>query len=206
MKTETFICSNCRGEHTLYERVVFEDRELCPYCLAQTTAICRCCGQRFRAEDNYGSADTPICPACYDRYYTTCHHCSGTILQSDAFYEDNDEEQEYPYCRECYLQYVSRNSIHDYYYKPAPVFFGEGGRWFGLELEVDDAGESSSNAGQVLDIANASGEERLYCKHDGSLNDGFELVTHPMTLAYHLDEMPSSAELMNWSFMTRSIS
>jgi len=29
-----------------------------------------------------------------------------------------------------------------------------------------------------------------YCKHDGSLNDGFEIVTHPMTLDYHLHRMP----------------
>lgn len=30
----------------------------------------------------------------------------------------------------------------------------------------------------------------IYCKHDGSLEDGFEIVTHPMTLDYHTNEMP----------------
>lgn len=33
-------------------------------------------------------------------------------------------------------------------------------------------------------------ERRIYIKHDGSLNDGMEIVTHPMTLDYHLNEMP----------------
>lgn len=37
--------------------------------------------------------------------------------------------------------------------------------------------------------------ENLYCKHDGSLDDGFEMVTHPMTLAYHQAEMPWAAIL-----------
>lgn len=29
-----------------------------------------------------------------------------------------------------------------------------------------------------------------YCKHDGSLEEGFEIVTHPMSLDYHLTKMP----------------
>ena len=32
-----------------------------------------------------------------------------------------------------------------------------------------------------------------YCKHDGSLDDGFEIVTHPLTLDYHKNEMPWQA-------------
>ena len=41
-----------------------------------------------------------------------------------------------------------------------------------------------------MEIANSNGLENLYCKHDGSLDDGFEMVTHPMTLDYHRKEMP----------------
>ena len=33
-------------------------------------------------------------------------------------------------------------------------------------------------------------DEHIYCKHDGSLQDGFEIVTHPMTLEYHMAIMP----------------
>ena len=69
-----------------------------------------------------------------------------------------------------------------------------GKRYFGVELEVDEGGESDSNAERVLDIAN-SGRELIYCKHDGSLNDGFEIVTHPMTLDFHENNMPW-AEIM----------
>ena len=82
------------------------------------------------------------------------------------------------------------NAIQDYYYKPTPNFFGTGPRFFGVELEIDEAGENDHKAWELLNIANGEGEKRLYCKHDGSLSDGFELVTHPMTLYYHTEQMP----------------
>lgn len=59
-----------------------------------------------------------------------------------------------------------------------------------MELEIDGAGEDNSSAREVMEIANSNGLENLYCKHDGSLDDGFEMVTHPMTLDYHRKEMP----------------
>ena len=39
-------------------------------------------------------------------------------------------------------------------------------------------------------MGNCLGLEHIYCKHDGSLEDGFEIVSHPMSLDYHMDEMP----------------
>jgi len=65
----------------------------------------------------------------------------------------------------------------------------------GVELEIDGAGELDSKASQILDVANRGGLELLYCKHDGSLDDGFELVSHPMSLDFHQKEMPWAAVL-----------
>ena len=64
-----------------------------------------------------------------------------------------------------------------------------GPRYFGVELEIDGAGEDSYNAEQVLKLANR-GDEYIYCKHDGSLDEGFEIVTHPMTLDFQERSMP----------------
>lgn len=66
---------------------------------------------------------------------------------------------------------------------------GNGPRYFGVELEVDGAGESYANARMVLEKANAC-EDHAYCKHDGSLDSGFEIVTHPMSLEYQCQNMP----------------
>ncbi len=84
--------------------------------------------------------------------------------------------------------------IHDYYYKPEPIFYGDGPRYLGVELELDDGGENEFCASKLLDIANAQ-KEHMYIKHDGSLDDGFECVTHPMTLDYHINQMPWRAIL-----------
>lgn len=67
---------------------------------------------------------------------------------------------------------------------PDLVFHGKGLRHFGVALEIDNGGADRYNAEKLLNIANADAEN-LYIKTDGSLDDGLELVTHPMTLTYH---------------------
>jgi hypothetical protein len=95
-------------------------------------------------------------------------------------------------CGECSEQYWDGDDhdcsesygglIHDYGYKPRPYFFGkrEGERiYMGFELEVEIIdGSMREHAEQVI---NSLGEH-VYLKHDGSLENGFEIVTHPHTL------------------------
>ena len=63
-------------------------------------------------------------------------------------------------------------------------------KFFGIELEIDNGGNSTSNGAQLLDICNSDFTETIYLKHDGSIAHGFEIVTHPMTVAYHLTRFP----------------
>ena len=79
--------------------------------------------------------------------------------------------------------------IHEYSYKPEPIFYGDGNRYFGIELEIDGAGKDDDYAEELLDIANAHAD-LLYIKTDGSLDDGMELVSHPCTMDYHINEFP----------------
>lgn len=155
----------------------------------ENTIICSHCGREIPIDENAGNDSTPLCERCYDRHYTTCEHCGRLILYSNACYERGDEDEEYPYCRECYEQRRRNGGIHDYYYKPEPIFYGSGPRYFGVELEIDEAGESDSKANTVMSVANGA-SEHIYCKHDGSLEDGFEIVSHPMSLDYHMNQMP----------------
>lgn len=102
-------------------------------------------------------------------------------------FASNDDAYEYDgeyYCSECYHDIRDHDSIHDYGYKPEPVFYGDSSRYFGLELEIDGAGKDCENADSLLNIANES-DEHIYIKSDGSLDEGMELVTHPMSLDYH---------------------
>ena len=187
MNQETFTCEHCGEEFPISERQAFDGESFCRACLDAETVVCSRCGERIRYSENAGTVETPLCESCYDRYYTSCERCGTLIHNDDAYYEDDDDG---PYCYSCYCHHRNHRTIHEYSYKPEPIFYGSGPRYFGVELEIDGAGELDSHAEALEDEANYDGPERMYIKHDGSLDDGMELVTHPMSLAYHTDEMP----------------
>lgn len=189
MKENTFICACCHKEYPLSQCQEVGNDCVCPHCLEEETVVCSSCGERIWNDDNAGDGDTPLCGRCYDRYYTSCSRC-GVLLACDSARYAGDDDEGFPLCDACYTRTAQEYAIQDYYYKPDPIFYGAGPRFFGVELEIDEAGESTRNARKLMEIANGRGQDRLYCKHDGSLSDGFELVTHPMTLEYHENQMP----------------
>jgi len=179
---ETYVCTHCGTEHPADQLTGTGDDLLCPACL-ENTAVCRECGTRIRLSDNAGTDLHPLCRTCFDRYYTTCARC-GALLRVGTALEAGD----HAYCGSC-KDWIIRHGIREYAFKPQPIFYGSGPLYMGVELEIDGAGEDNYNAQELSNIANRDWE-RLYCKHDGSLDDGFELVTHPMTLECHQAEMP----------------
>ena len=46
--------------------------------------------------------------------------------------------------------------IHSYDYRPEAIFYGDGPRYFGVELEIDSGGEDDDNAQQIMRKAGAS--------------------------------------------------
>lgn len=128
----------------------------------------------------------PYCQSCFDDHFTYCAFCESVIQREDALYYDGDSD---PYCEQCYDgDDADDSTIHDYNYKPTPIFYGDG-LYLGVELEIDRGGYDAGNADDILYTANRQ-QEHLYAKYDGSIDDGFELVSHPMTLDYHLHQMP----------------
>ena len=189
MKEETYVCAICGREYLISQREEFDGQFLCPRCFAEETVTCHVCGERIWTDDNAGNSDTPLCERCYDRYYTNCVRCGELLHNDEAYYDRDDPDEEEPLCHACYTRTAGDRAIQDYCYKPEPIFYGDGPRFFGVELEIDGAGEYGSNAKKLLRIANEE-EERIYCKHDGSLEEGFEIVTHPMSLSYQLQQIP----------------
>ena len=188
-----FICEHCEETYPIDQCYIASGVSLCESCANEESYICSHCGERILRDRNAGDENMPLCQSCYDQRYTTCEDCGRVIRQDHAYYygEDDDTTR----CYDCHIRMQSKKVIHDYYYKPDPVFHGDGTRFFGLELEVDDAGERDSYAAEVVNIGNSDGSDHIYCKHDGSLDDGFEIVTQPMTLSYHLNHMPWEAVL-----------
>lgn len=188
--TETFTCCHCGQSFPGNNRILVGEDELCQHCAHDATVICSHCGERIYRSDNAGDENMPLCQSCYTRHYMSCDRCGRILHEDDVYYAADDEDEDYPLCYECRSYKNRYRSIQDYYYKPEPLFRGDGSRYFGVELEIDGAGEDNDSANDLMDIANSDGVENMYCKHDGSLDDGFEMVTHPMTLDYHMNEMP----------------
>ena len=182
------LCDSCGRDFPTEQLINFEGQALCPDCFQSATLLCARCGERIWQDENTGDNQTPLCQQCYDRYYTSCVRCGRIIAENDACYHAEDDGDE-PYCQNCWEHQETGAAIHDYYFKPTPIFYGAGPRFLGVELEIDGAGEDSSSARSLLQVANNEAD-RMYCKHDGSLEEGFELVTHPMTLEYHQQKMP----------------
>ena len=181
-KDNCLYCSHCGaliGEDEDYETI--DGDIVCTDCIEQHTTTCDRCGAIIWTDDSYGDDYTTLCHNCYHNHYTRCSCCDALLHEDDVYHLDG-----YDYCNDCYHDEVDKcRSIHDYGYKPEPIFYGgNSSRYFGVELEIDGAGKDSDNADELLLIANKDAE-RVYIKGDGSLDDGLEIVTHPMTLNYH---------------------
>ena len=203
MTADGMVCQNCLDEHYFLcdqcgEYHPFNDaqevrryrgyREVteywCPGCADDYAVECDDCGELWRTgdirEDGFG---TTVCGHCYENSWCYCSDCGRLIRHDDANFADDDE----PYCDTCWSR-RGAGAIRQYGYKPEPIFASRAREdaakalKFGIELEVDNGDDAYGTAKEVTEAADG----RIYCKRDGSLDSGFEIVTHPATLAYHL--------------------
>ena len=181
-------CAICGAEHSADELTEFDDTIICADCYITYTMDCDHCGTRIWKSDAVRDRNYALCMSCFESYYIRCYDCNAITHRDDTCYYDGED-----YCASCYDDIVdSDDVIHCYDYKPAPIFyppFEPSNLYLGVELEIDGAGEDSCNARDILDIANRNGD-RAYAKHDGSLDEGMEIVTHPQTLAEHYNNFP----------------
>lgn len=151
-------------------------RYICESCKETHERTCSFCDDTFYSLDIYDN----LCYDCTENTFV-CEECGGRFRLDEEYRHDD-----YSYCENCYEE---KAIIQDYNYKPSPTFRkipGENTELFmGIELEIDGAGESSRNAKKIQDIT-----DLIYIKHDGSLNEGFEVVSHPCTFSYHSQKFP----------------
>ena len=184
------IYCTCCGEEVFEDEVCYiDDKPYCQMCYDELSCVCDVCGTTFLFSENRGNDSMYLCPNCYDSYYFTCADC-GEVVSREHIYYDSDDNC---YCRECYYKNHDERVIHDYGYKPDPIFYGSG-RYIGVELEIDEGDDHEENAEKILSVANKD-KEHIYIKNDGSLDEGMEIVSHPMTLDYHTYQMPWKAVL-----------
>ena len=188
--TELF-CDDCADAHTTTcvecdvlcrdsATNTVADGEVCYVCYQNFTE-CYNCGNyvngAYMQEVRYGHE---VCEYCADNHYFWCEVCDVSC--------HNDEYAEDDRCTDCNEQYSS--GIQSYGYRPSPEFRSDGTDaaperqrvYFGVELEVE-APDSNSLHDVAREVTDG---DFHYAKEDASLMRGFELVSHPATLAYHI--------------------
>lgn len=132
-----------------------------------------------------------ICETCISLLYWRCDDCGGWNRDGaecgnncgDDSSDDDDDDDDNCWCGSCSSRDDS-SLIKGYYYKPEPVFFGNGPLYLGAEIEVETY-ERSRNARIATEHLGDLG----YLKDDSSIS-GFEIVTHPMSYDYAMSDFP----------------
>ena len=185
-----YTCDDCGRLCPSDEMTYIEggDKEVCKRCLDLNYVTCEDCGDIVHEDYAYSAyrngRNVTICEYCRDDHYYTCYDCGDIIHEDDAHWDDDD-----PYCDYCWNNRDCNDEICDYHEGPDLRYFDENGEnWeldhtnfkgYGFELEVDCGGHNGDNARRVREILN----NEVYCMNDGSIHDGFEIITHPHTRA-----------------------
>ena len=194
-------CENCGEYHPLDRmnevRTGWRERRMwCDDCCDSSAFYCDHC-EEWYSDSYYECYESPdggtLCEDCFGDLCCTCYDCGEVLWRDYAYWDDDLEEY---LCGDCYNERRHNRVIHDYGYKPSAEFHTRKGvftripsdvkdLFFGIEDECDKGDDANETAAEIQEITDA-----LYIKHDGSLDCGFEMVTHPCTLAYHMYEMP----------------
>lgn len=176
----TLVCSHC-DKSTLANRVI--DIGMSDY----SWRGCRACFEEARDDDQF-----------FD-----CRWCGSTWPNEALGWEDNGIntcyacEENVDMCSDCGTWYDVNNDRHyhsviqDYGTKPRARYYPDGQQFYylgyELEVEVEEDDDKYNIAEDLLRRVNDSitDSKYLYLKEDGSLDNGFEIVTHPFTLEYH---------------------
>lgn len=203
---EYMACDSCGEFHLTSNTTHIHGEEYCESCRDDLFYVCADCGDYVRTDESYtGSDDKSYCQRCFDRNFTTCYGCGETVHTENTHYSPSGSR---PYCESCFDDRYSTcdgcgeafrreypdddchcddcreeeepSAIRPYSYKPTPLFQGKGLLHLGFELEVQSKGRVEEGLGEmaqkVIDIL-----PYTYCKEDGSVHGGFEIVSHPLT-------------------------
>ena len=183
----TFECTACGTARASSERYDRYDG-ICYYCVA---GCANGCGRDVvRNGEGVQEIDgSLVCHYCARDGSLVCEEngCDNTVLSNMAYRIGGRT-----YCNTCYRE--RREVIRDYFYKPDPVFYGTGPYHMGVELEADVRAGASASAVRSIDtvasarqVAKDMPRNLIYTKRDGSLDHGYEIVTHPATPTYWND-------------------
>lgn len=188
-------CEHCGGLHDSdhMEKVVVHPGIIeywCPDCVDTDATQCAECHRYFSRDISIlivGPHSYCVCSDCYrENDYGRCDGCYSHFCYDDLHFQDG-----LVYCDECYDVY---NIIHDYHSGPRPLLWLGGSgfdrediAFFGVELELSHGGENNKNAKEIIEAGGHDADKDITVEHDGSLDNGFELISTTASYNYHVN-------------------
>jgi len=157
----------------------YDGEMYCDSCFDSHFGYCHACGEVFPKDSmSLGHGDL-YCSQCFSERFFICERCGGSVALEDA-----RELDDCFYCESCYREETDK-CIHSYNYVPTFNFRSapeekdpEKILFFGFELELENKKKDYLTEKGAEAVADRG---FLYCKNDGSLSDGFEVVSHPFS-------------------------
>ena len=124
--------------------------------------------------------DDSLFVAGYDNYVGSC--CSGNYRWHEG-HEEYYHEDDYPYDDEDEEDDGYYRGVYGYDYDVCeqlnPIYHGNEKRLLATEIEVERRNDCSED---IAEDVGRTMQDFALCKHDGSLNNGFEIVSAPATI------------------------
>lgn len=164
----------------------------CEECSKDYLFFCDICGKIEQMSRSHTTQDTHkhICRECYrSNLVHSCYECGRIFENPNSLVFDPLNTRRF--CDKCYAKTI----IRAYDFKPDIDFWFEkneeknnNGLMLGFELEVENYNENGLSNGQIARVLDKEINEKyfkdkkfLYFKRDGSLNNGFEIVSKPFS-------------------------
>lgn len=203
---DTTACENCLVDyHTCEdceEMVHSDDMQnniICDKCYEQNYISCSECSEIVHNNYSYYFDNINFCEDCFCEVTCRCEECGDIIWQENARYTIDS-----CYCDYCFDETRGGNGlILDYSYKPMPIFHSvtpirsRKTYFYGLEVELESIDIGSHELAEIAD-GYSQNNDLFILKDDCSIYNGFEIVTHPCTLDYHLTKFP-------WKSITKEL-
>jgi hypothetical protein len=174
------VCEKCESILTVDDDCNDVEGEIwCHGCTRSHATWCNVCdnyftGYSYSADD---SSDT-FCERCFENNTSYCEPCDTYFVDGCGY--DHDEEND-------------SRLVHDYSYRPDPIFHSSEDEqtrlYFGIEIETEVRGGDYGDRRVAAEYAQQLERESIaYLKSDGSLECGFEIVTHPLSHSYFMND------------------
>ncbi len=174
-------CPECLGEvRSTNELVTINGGSFCECCVEEYFYLCDSCGGYHIKEECFFAFSEVYCEACYCEMFRSCDRCGDLLYVDDGHYTDDG-----CYCDGCYDHVHSGEFIQSWSYKPDPDYYGKNKLRYGIELEVERMRGNDKSCDDMAEDLTENNGNWIYFKEDGSLDNGFEIVSHPSDLEYH---------------------